>query len=177
MPRHSIPPFYNQIAVKPVGCWIVAAAFAVPLTAADTPLSTLQKNCAKCHGASLQLSKLDLRTRESALQGGAHGPAIVPGKAEDSRLFRMISGLEKPVMPMGGSLDPAQIAVLKSWIDQGAPWDTTAAAPAQPSDMAALEDMPIPAEARNYWAFKLPQRYPVPAGAKNPIDAFLNRER
>ena len=36
----------------------------------------LETSCWKCHGATLQLSKLDLRTRESALKGAEHG--IVP---------------------------------------------------------------------------------------------------
>src|SRR5205823_6591400 len=44
----------------------------------------LESTCLSCHGESVQLSKLDLRTRESALKGGSHGPAIVPGNAEQS---------------------------------------------------------------------------------------------
>src|SRR5437763_17061245 len=61
----------------------------------------LESSCWTCHGDALQLSKLDLRARESALKGGEHGAAIVPGKADDSRLYRRIAGLEKPAMPMG----------------------------------------------------------------------------
>ena len=33
-------------------------------------------SCWKCHGAAVQLSKLDLRTRQAALAGGVHGSAI-----------------------------------------------------------------------------------------------------
>src|ERR1051326_1471284 len=88
----------------------------------------LQDSCWKCHGAAIQLSKLDLRTREAALKGGEHGPAVVPGKAEESRLFRLVSGLEKPAMPMDGKLTPEQIAAIKNWIDEGAQWDASAAA-------------------------------------------------
>src|SRR5215218_8994920 len=64
----------------------------------------LEASCWKCHGAAVQLSKLDLRTREAALTGGVHGPALTPGNAETSRLFRVISGKEKPSMPMDGKL-------------------------------------------------------------------------
>src|SRR5262245_36648228 len=60
----------------------------------------LQANCVSCHGDALKLSRLDLRTRESALNGGANGPALVPGNADGSRLYRRIAGLEEPAMPM-----------------------------------------------------------------------------
>src|SRR5207342_1264185 len=40
-------------------------------------------SCWKCHGGAIQLSKLDLRTRSGALKGGARGPAIIPGKADE----------------------------------------------------------------------------------------------
>ena len=54
----------------------------------------------------MQLAKLDLRTRESALAGGAHGPALVPGNAEQSRLFRRIAGARAAGDADGGrSLD------------------------------------------------------------------------
>src|SRR5262245_58060378 len=55
-------------------------------------LPVLDANCLTCHGEGLQLSKLDLRTREGALKGGDHGAAIVPGNAEQSRLYRLITG-------------------------------------------------------------------------------------
>ena len=34
---------------------------------------SLESSCWKCHGSAIQLSKLDLRSREAALAGGAHG--------------------------------------------------------------------------------------------------------
>ena len=61
-----------------------------------------QKSCWNCHSNTVQLSKLNLATRDAALRGGDHGPAIVPGSAEKSRLFRLAAGLEKPSMPIGG---------------------------------------------------------------------------
>src|SRR5215813_6619439 len=67
-----------------------------------TILPILQENCLTCHGEALQLSKLDLRTRESALKGGDRGPAIVAGSSEQSRMYRRIAGLEEPSMPMDG---------------------------------------------------------------------------
>ena len=134
----------------------------------------------------MQLAKLDLRTRESALAGGAHGAALVPGNAEQSRLFRRITGAEAPAMPMSGdALTPAQIAAIKAWIDQGAAWDAvpaaSSAAGSAAAALSALERMDITPEQRNYWAFKLPVQASVPRVANrdltNPIDRFLEKAR
>ncbi len=55
------------------------------------------------------------------LKGGKNGPAIVPGSSQKSLLVQHLTGEKKPVMPMGQDPLPAsEIAVLKSWIDQGA---------------------------------------------------------
>ena len=132
----------------------------------------LQSSCWKCHSASVQLSKLNLTTREKALTGGEHGIVLVPGNAEKSRLYRMVAGLEKPTMPLDGKLTPAQVENLKLWINQGAEW-TGANAPVTLTNND--QDAPVPAEARNYWAFRKPVAQAV-AGAGNPIDAFINRE-
>jgi len=143
----------------------------------------LQNSCWKCHGEAMQLSKLDLRTLEGALKGGEKGASIVPGKAEDSRLYRRVAGLERPAMPMDGKLTGDQISTIKAWIDQGAHWDVGAEAKApsvDPAALAALENMEISPEARNYWAFKLPLQAPVPnasADLRNPIDRFLEKTR
>jgi hypothetical protein len=143
----------------------------------------LRANCETCHGDP-QTSGLDLRTRDAALKGGDHGVAIVPGSAEQSRLYRRVAGLEQPSMPMDGTLTAQQIAVIKIWIDQGAHWDLAAREPASESQRAgapaALERAEIPAAARNYWAFKLPVQSPVPvvsARFENPIDRFLEKAR
>src|SRR5262245_4701835 len=156
----------------------------------------LASSCWNCHGDGVQLSKFDLRTRESALRGGEHGSDIVPGNAEQSRMYRRVAGLETPSMPAQGTpLSAEQIAAVKRWIDQGAQWDvpaTSLAAPATPAApaaasagvspaIAALMERPITQEERNYWAFKLPVQAPPPVVANknftNPIDRFLERAR
>lgn len=155
------------------------------LCAAD-PVSFSQKiqpifenTCWNCHGAALQLSRLDLRTRDGALKGGDHGPALVPGKSDESRMFRLVSGQEKPAMPMGGTkLSAEQVQAIKDWIDQGAKWEGSAPA-VTATQPAAVDDPPISAEGRAYWAFQKPIRAPLPvpkhAPTENPIDAFIDR--
>lgn len=159
------------------------AAQPSPVSFAKDIFPVLEANCLTCHGATMQLARLDLRTRESTLAGGAHGPAIVPGSAEQSRLFRRITGAEAPAMPMSGDpLTPDQIAAIKAWLDQGAAWEaTTAAAMPAANPLAALERMDITSDQRNYWAFKLPVQAPVPVVAHkdltNPIDRFVEKAR
>src|SRR5688572_17863882 len=140
------------------------------------------KSCWNCHSADAQLADLDLSTRDAALRGGEHGAAIVPGNAEQSKLYRMVAGLDSITMPMDGTkLEPAEIAAIKAWIESGAEWGTSAAAAPKPagsnSALAALENMDITPEQRAYWAFKLPAQAPLPEVASSrsthPVDRFL----
>ena len=80
----------------------------------------LAANCYDCHGGA-KTSGLDLRTRDGMLRGGSRGPALVPGDAEASRLYRYVAGLEKPSMPPGDPLSGGEVAALKAWIAEGAP--------------------------------------------------------
>jgi Protein of unknown function (DUF1553)/Protein of unknown function (DUF1549)/Planctomycete cytochrome C len=163
-----------------VAVWGVAVIGSVaPLPAVQEPVSfardirpIFQATCESCHGEP-QVSGLDLRTREGALKGGDHGVAIVPGSADQSRLYRRIAGLEQPAMPMKGTITVQQVAAIKTWIDQGAHWDLAA----EPSPASKRE---TPASARDYWAFKLPVQAPIPNDSKNfqnPIDRFLEHAR
>src|SRR5262249_32327355 len=75
-----------------------------------------------------------------------------------------------------------QLATIKKWIDQGAHWDAgvVVAAKNEPNAFADLEKVRLPADAHDYWAFKLPVQAPVPAVARqfsNPIDRFLEKAR
>ena len=73
--------------------------------------------------------RLDDKT--ALLRGGKSGKAVIPGKAKDSLLYKLLlgptkaAGREIPAMPksMGGesnSLPPEKIEIIKNWIDQGA---------------------------------------------------------
>ena len=70
----------------------------------------LARRCAQCHSQAASMANLDLSTREAALKGGQHGPAIVPGDAAASRLYRHLTGREQPQMPLGGRLTDPEIA-------------------------------------------------------------------
>ncbi|HEV3121017.1 MAG TPA: DUF1549 domain-containing protein, partial [Isosphaeraceae bacterium] len=139
---------------------------------------TLAENCFKCHGPEKQKSSLRLDSRAAMLAGGDAGPAIVPGKPEESLLVTAIrhddDGLK---MPPSKKLPPEKIADLTRWIAMGAPWpgaDTTATAAPAPN----RGEFQIKERDRAHWAFQPVRRPPVPevndrAWVANPIDAFL----
>ncbi|HWQ36300.1 MAG TPA: PSD1 and planctomycete cytochrome C domain-containing protein [Blastocatellia bacterium] len=143
-------------------------------------LAIIREHCLHCHGAE-KTSRLDLRSRESLLAGGTRGAAIIPGKAADSLLYKMISGAVDPRMPLGGALTDEQIATLKAWIDGGALWpEIVAPVPVSPA-AAFRKDKELTDEQRSYWAFKKPVRPAIPqvrnaAWVRNPIDAFILAE-
>ncbi len=85
-------------------------------------LPVLRRDCQGCHGGQQAFSKLDLRTRESALKGGMRGPAIVPGSAGRSLLMQFLEGGGALQMPPGKKLPPEALAAFRAWIDGGAPW-------------------------------------------------------
>ena len=91
----------------------------------------LSENCFACHGPDEKQRKAKLRLdiKEGAfakLRGG--GFAIVPGKANESELVARTSSHEpSEMMPppkSGKKLKPEEIALLKQWVDQGAPWSS-----------------------------------------------------
>ncbi len=125
----------------------------------------LAQNCVKCHGPDKQRGGLRLDTAAAARKGGDNGSAVSTGRADKSRLFLAVSGAEgvKPMPPTGPRLDPAQVAVLKAWIDAGA---------AAPADEIAARP------AMKHWSFQSITRPVEPvvkdrAWVRNPIDSFI----
>lgn len=144
----------------------------------------MEKTCWTCHNPVLRMSQLDLTTRESALKGGSRGVVLVPGKAEQSRVYRAVAGLDTISMPLeGGKLTPEQVAKFKAWIDAGAEYpavttSSTSNAALASSTTAALEKFELTPEQREYWAFKLPVQAQLPqAKASHPVDKFLEAAR
>jgi hypothetical protein len=80
----------------------------------------VQFGCTGCHGGT---NGLIVGTVADLLRGGNHGPAVVPGDGANSLIVRKISP-GPPFggrMPQGGPFMPdANIATIRTWIDQGA---------------------------------------------------------
>ncbi len=157
-------------------------------------LGVLQR-CVQCHGPALQmskLSKLNLSTREGMLKGGDHGVAIVPGNAEESLIYKRITGQVKPAMPLApvAALTNEEIAAVRDWINAGAPMSSgqTGATNENKADDASLlvygnyRERKITDADRQWWAFKKPVAKEAPRvndarWNKNPIDAFVRAKQ
>src|SRR4051812_22613674 len=93
-----------------------------------------KKYCESCHNPTDREGKLVLADHAAVLQGGEHGPAVVPGKADESRLIQALTGKAEPAMPPDGSdkPEPKEIATIVAWINAGAKASTgPAPAPAE----------------------------------------------
>jgi mono/diheme cytochrome c family protein len=148
--------------------WSVPAA-ADPVDFRKDIQPIFQARCISCHGPETQKHGLRLDIRAAALEGGESGPVIVAGQSTASSLLRRVVS-ERPgerMPPQGKRLTPGQVALLRAWIDQGAPWPEEA-----PPARASLKPPG--------WSLQPLRRPLVPVlgtnevnWARNPIDAFI----
>jgi hypothetical protein len=87
----------------------------------------LSDNCFRCHGPDegSREAKLRLDVRDAALQPAKSGAiAIVPGDPAKSELLLRITDAHEPMPPeeSGKKLKPAEVALLRQWIAEGAPY-------------------------------------------------------
>ncbi|MEO8370231.1 MAG: DUF1549 domain-containing protein, partial [Candidatus Solibacter sp.] len=119
----------------------------------------LSDNCFQCHGPDekSRMAGLRLDRRDTALEARPRGAAIVPGKSAASLLVQRISetnaARRMPPESAHKHLTPAQIDLLRQWIDQGASW-------------------------KEHWAFQAPVKAAPPAvrnvaWPRNAIDRFV----
>ena len=170
----------------PAGLAILAAAVILQsVHAADSPDKAaffeqkvrpiLQSSCFTCHSHAAKKSKggLMLDSREAIVKGGDRGPAIVPGKPDESVLAKAIGRQDEDLkMPPTGKLADDQIATLREWIKLGAPWSGSSATASRTRGTITDED-------RRWWAFQPVKSFPIPdvhnlkSDIRNPIDAFI----
>lgn len=92
-------------------------------------LPVLKEKCFACHGEDPKKIKggLNMLTREGLLKGGEESgdKVLIPGDAGSSHLYVAVTW-ENPDMEMppkeNDRLNPAQIEMIRDWIDAGAPW-------------------------------------------------------
>ncbi len=99
----------------------------------------LQSKCLSCHSGKAPKGKLDLGTPNGILKGGEFGPAVEPGKPDDSPLYEKV---QKGLMPPRGKSEPlsrAETETIRKWIAAGARFEANAG----PGDEAALSQHDI----------------------------------
>lgn len=82
----------------------------------------LYKKCTVCHSGKELKGKLDLGSYETLVKGGQRGAAVIPGKGNESLIYKLMMKQMKPYMPPRGEdpVTPEEVALVKLWIDQGA---------------------------------------------------------
>ena len=117
----------------------------------------LSEQCFSCHGFDAKHRKADLRldTREGALADNDGVRALIPGDPAKSELWkRLLSKDPEEVMPPPDAHKPKltakQLATIRQWIEEGAPYEP-------------------------HWAFNAPTRPAVQEKGPAAIDAFLDR--
>src|SRR5262249_2401737 len=83
-----------------------------------------QKNCVACHKGNKAKGGFDMTSLEKINKGSDKtSKAIVPGKSDESKLYKVLRDGSKPHMPpRTARLKPTddQIETIKKWIDGGA---------------------------------------------------------
>ncbi|MBI5800243.1 MAG: PSD1 domain-containing protein [Verrucomicrobia bacterium] len=129
------------------------------------------EHCQKCHGEKKQEGGLRLDTKAGWQKGGDHGPVIVPGDPDKSRLIQAVRRKDKDFqMPPKRALGSEEVAALEQWVKLGAP---------DPREGVAVAKSGVdPAAVRKHWAFQ-PLTHPQPPAAKpnawsqQPLDRFV----
>jgi hypothetical protein len=137
----------------------ICAATAMAADFATQIHPILAARCTPCHSGDKPPAGLSFASRETALKGGVNGAAFKPGDSKGSLMILKVTHQKSPVMPPTGEpLSSEQIALLKTWIDEGAAWPDTSSAN---STIA--------------WVAPIAPRLPaVPEGTEsNPIDRFV----
>ena len=116
----------------------------------------LSDRCFACHGFDAKAREADLRldTPDGAFAQRDDGPAIVPGKPDQSLAWQRITATNPDeVMPPADShltLSDAEKDLLKRWIESGA-------------------------EYQPHWSLLRVEKPAVPVGEAHPVDAFVGR--
>ncbi len=92
---------------------------------ADIWPDVIQPDCSGCHGpvtanAGLDFSEFNEWINEDSEQSN---PYVVPGDPANSELIWRLEGDGVEQMPLGDELQPADIELVKLWIEQGAKYE------------------------------------------------------
>lgn len=160
------------LCISLTGILSAAEPAAAPLTFERDIRPILRAHCFDCHGAVADLKGgLDLRLVRFMQRGGDSGPALVPGKGDESEFLQRIKSGEMP--PGDAKLKPEEIAILEQWITAGAPT-------ARPEPETIPPGLGITPEEQSWWAFQPIRRpaipeYPASERIRTPIDALLRQ--
>jgi hypothetical protein len=134
----------------------------------------LDARCLDCHSDAKKVKGgLHLDSRAGWAKGGDTGPALVPGKPEESLLMSAVRWKDHDLeMPPKKKLPAEEIATLEQWVKMGAPDPREGAAVAKKQRGLSIE------EGRKFWSYKPVENPPVPtvkdtAWPRYDLDRFI----
>jgi len=124
-----------EAALEPLGRFVSFSRHVAPI---------LARRCVACHNTRSPGGRLNLDSFAAMGKGGESGPAFSSGKSHDSLMLSMIrdGSMPKEADPLAA----AEINVLASWIDVGAPLDAGLAATSDLFDVMPEFAQPQPPE-------------------------------
>ena len=136
----------------------------------------LEDHCYNCHSTEAGKAKggLKLDSRDGWMKGGESGPALVPGKPDESLLIRGVRRWDQDFqMPPKHPLEPALVNALIEWVKLGAPDPREGGATAAQPAAGKIDYQ----KARQHWAFQPVQPRALPpvqdtAWPRNDVDFF-----
>ncbi|MCX7420806.1 MAG: PSD1 and planctomycete cytochrome C domain-containing protein [Planctomycetia bacterium] len=158
----------------------VVAAEKTPPDDADTEFferkvrPLLVQHCYSCHARGQKKGGLSLANRAGLLAGGESGAVVALGKPAESSLIAAVEQTGDVQMPPNGKLSKDEIAVLRKWVELGAPWPESATKDGGGIRAAGV----ITDEDRQFWSFR-PVRASEPpavrdvAWPRRAIDHFV----
>ena len=182
-------PERRLIGVVVSRCWVASLALlsSVGLRATDVVFERdvaplLAARCVECHGEKRQKGELRLDSAAAIARGGESGAVIVAGRSDVSRLLVAVSWDDRDLrMPPKSRLPDEEIAILRRWVESGAPElaaaDRGAVTAASVEPVVASSERFSP-EDRAYWFFQPLARSEAPSpddgDVFGAIDAFLD---
>jgi hypothetical protein len=133
----------------------------------------LVQRCFECHSGEDPKGSLRLDSKAGLLTGGDTGPAVVPGKPNESLLVDAVNYGQTYQMPPKSRLAADEVAVLTRWVELGVPWPEEAVKAG-----VDRKNFDLPARRAAHWAWQpigSPEPPPVSDAAwpLSPIDRFI----
>ncbi len=125
----------------------------------------LERRCVACHNDANAKGKFSLASGSGLLKGGEGGPAVEPGKPDESAIVEKIAGA-KPEMPRNGPpLAKDEVETIRRWVASGAHWP----------EGLTLRDRRL--DRGSWWSLQPLRRPPVPATNGADADRRVHRVR
>ena len=125
----------------------------------------LQSRCLNCHARGKYKGGLSLESRAAVLEGGENGPAIEPGKPDESLLYELVATRD-PERRMPQKAEPLgafDVGLIRDWIAQGGSWPETINLGFRKAPLAPRDPV-VPSA-------------PAGTGLDQPIDRFVARHQ